>query len=101
MLDLSLKAFIQTSLEISLHLLGIDIAEVVEKLFVFAISLIGAIIQDSGIKERSMLEMTESLLAVFIIKNNYCFAFCDELRITNLSINQYTYKEYEYECIIV
>jgi len=84
-----------------LDTLKIDIAEVVEKWFVFAISLIGAIIQDGGIKEKSMLEMTESLFAVFIIKNNYCFASCDGLRITNLSINQYTYGEYEYECIIV
>jgi len=53
MLDLSLEAFMQTSSKILLSSLELDIAKVVEKVFLFAISLLGTTIQDGGIEERS------------------------------------------------
>jgi len=53
MLNLSLKAFMQTSSKILLSSLELDIAKVVEKEFLFVISLLGTTIQDGGIKEKS------------------------------------------------
>lgn len=44
----------QTFLEILFSSLELDIAKVVEKVFLFVISLIDIPIQDDGIKERSV-----------------------------------------------
>ena len=53
-LDLPLEAPICISSETTLDFTGLDMAEVEERMFEFTISLLGATIQDSGMKERSI-----------------------------------------------
>jgi len=53
MVNLSLGASICISSEIPLDSTGLDMAKVVVKRFVFAISLLGATMYDSSMRERS------------------------------------------------
>jgi len=55
--------------ETALDLRELDIAEIEGIMFVFAISLLGAIIQDNGIKERSVFDYSilELLYFIFIL----------------------------------
>ena len=53
MIVLPLGTSIWVSLETALDLKGLDIAEIKEIIFVFAISLLDTTIQDGGMKERS------------------------------------------------
>ena len=53
MLDLPLGAPTWISSEMTLDSTGLDMAEVEENMFEFIISLLGATIQDGGMRERS------------------------------------------------
>jgi len=62
-IDLPLGAPIGTSSEPALDFTGLDMAEVEVKMFEFAISLLGATIQDGGMRERSnIIQVLEPVL---------------------------------------
>jgi len=54
-IDLPLGTSIGTSLELALDFTELDMAEVEVKMFEFTISLLGAIIQDGSMRERSVV----------------------------------------------
>jgi len=61
--DLPLGASIGTSSELALDFTGLDMAEVEVKMFEFTISLLGATIQDGGMRERSnIIQVLEPVL---------------------------------------